>query len=131
LCFGFLQITITLPCRFITLHFSHIGLTDGLTFIAFSSFKLSALASPCYASAFQVVGRNLDRYLISGKDPDVVHTQFARYVRQHFMAVLKLDFEYGVWKRFRYSAFHLYHVAFRQVASPFMLRRTCSILSRS
>lgn len=34
MCLGFSQITITLPFLFITLHFSQIGLTDGLTFIA-------------------------------------------------------------------------------------------------
>jgi hypothetical protein len=34
LCRGFVQITITLPCRLITRQRSHIGLTDGLTFMA-------------------------------------------------------------------------------------------------
>ena len=33
LCFGFSQITITLPLRRITLHLSQIGFTDGLTFM--------------------------------------------------------------------------------------------------
>jgi len=33
LCFGFSQITITLPLRLMTLHFSQIGFTDDLTFI--------------------------------------------------------------------------------------------------
>jgi len=32
-----MQITITLPLRLMTLHFSHMGLTDGLTFMEFSS----------------------------------------------------------------------------------------------
>ena len=33
LCLGFSQITMTLPLRLMTLHFSHMGFTDGLTFI--------------------------------------------------------------------------------------------------
>jgi len=33
LCFGSWQMTMTLPLRRITLHFSQIGLTDGLTFM--------------------------------------------------------------------------------------------------
>jgi hypothetical protein len=33
LCFGFSQITMTLPLRLMTLHFSQIGFTDGLTFM--------------------------------------------------------------------------------------------------
>ena len=36
LCLGFSQITITRPCLLMTLHLSHIGLTDALTFIVFS-----------------------------------------------------------------------------------------------
>ena len=35
LCFGFWQITITLPLRRMILHFSQIGFTDGLTFMTF------------------------------------------------------------------------------------------------
>ena len=36
LCLGFSQITITLPLRLMILHFSHMGLTEGLTFISAS-----------------------------------------------------------------------------------------------
>ena len=35
LCFGFWQMTITLPLRRMILHFSQIGFTDGLTFMTF------------------------------------------------------------------------------------------------
>ena len=37
LCFGFSQITMTLPFLLIILHFSHMGFTLGLTFIRNSS----------------------------------------------------------------------------------------------
>ena len=40
LCFGFSQITLITPFLFITLHFSHIFFTDGLTFIFYSFLPL-------------------------------------------------------------------------------------------
>lgn len=40
LCLGSTQITITLPLRLITLHLSHMGLTEGLTFIEIPSFGI-------------------------------------------------------------------------------------------
>ena len=39
-CLGFSQMTITFPLRLIILHFSHIFLTEGLTFIRIPSFYL-------------------------------------------------------------------------------------------
>ena len=41
LCLGFWQITITLPFLLITLHFSQIGLTEGLTFIEIPPLNLA------------------------------------------------------------------------------------------
>ena len=38
LCFGFSQITRITPLRFTTLHFSHMGLTDALTFTMYAPF---------------------------------------------------------------------------------------------
>ena len=57
LCFGFSQITMTLPLRLMTLHFSHMGLTLGLTFIVVNLL----LASPGDAAARQIVRRHLNR----------------------------------------------------------------------
>jgi hypothetical protein len=39
LCLGFSQMTITRPLRLMILHFSHIGFTDGLTFIFSASLR--------------------------------------------------------------------------------------------
>ena len=56
--------TITIPLRFITLHFSQIGFTDGLTFMMIqSSFMLwlpnmlPLFETVVYASALQIVRR--------------------------------------------------------------------------
>ncbi len=60
--------TITIPLRFITLHFSQIGFTDGLTFMMIqSSFMLwlpnnfPLFETVGYASALQVVRRQFHR----------------------------------------------------------------------
>ena len=45
LCFGSGQITMTLPLRLMTLHFSHIGLTDGRTFMVVTSLSLRTCIS--------------------------------------------------------------------------------------
>ena len=45
LCFGFSQITLTLPFLLMTLHFSQIGFTDDLTFTVIPSFQKSPLTS--------------------------------------------------------------------------------------
>ncbi len=45
LCFGFSQITRITPLRFTTLHFSHMGLTDALTFTMYAPFFCCQMAT--------------------------------------------------------------------------------------
>jgi hypothetical protein len=62
----------TMPLRFMILHFSHIGFTEGLTFISNSS----RLFVPPYDPAFcQVIRRHFDQYFIAGDDPDEIHPE--------------------------------------------------------
>ncbi len=82
--------TITIPLRLITLHFSQIGFTDGLTFMLIqSSFMLwlpnnhPLFETVGYASAFQIVRRQFDRDPITRQNPDKVHPNFARHMSQH------------------------------------------------
>ena len=84
-----LQITITFPSLLITLHLSHIGLTDGLTFIVISSVFIKRLgfASPDNSAFRQVVRAHLNLYRITGNDFDVVQSQFARDIRCNRMTV--------------------------------------------
>ena len=46
LCLGFSQMTMTLPLRLMILHFSHMGFTEGLTFICCTSYLLLQVMRP-------------------------------------------------------------------------------------
>ena len=80
-----MQITITLPCRRITRHFSHIVFTLGLTFIALSlpsglapGNDCHSLVAVCDTSPREVVRSYLYLDAISGKDTDAVHAHLPR-----------------------------------------------------
>src|SRR5262245_54907931 len=74
---GFSQMTMTRPWRRITLHFSHIFLTLGRTFIVLS---LVAVRDP---TSVEVVRGQLDLDLVPREDPDVVHAHLPGDVGQH------------------------------------------------
>src|SRR6185503_18370908 len=86
--------TRTRPCRRITLHFSHIFLTDGRTFM-----RSSLLVPIGDAAAAEVVGRELDLHAVAREDPDVVHSHLPRDVGEDLVPVLELDAEHGVGQR--------------------------------
>src|SRR5581483_9143127 len=90
---GIVQMTRTAPWRRITLHFSHIFLTDGRTFTTCSLVPVGD------ATTAQVVRSELDLHTIAGKDADVVHAHLPRDVREHLVPVLELDTEHGVRQR--------------------------------
>src|SRR4051794_4155937 len=98
--------TITRPCRRITLHLSQIFLTLGLTFTT-SSWSGRGGAYPCArwaallvavddASAGEVVRAELDDHTVLGKDADVVLAHLPRDVGEHLVAVLQLHAEHRV-----------------------------------
>src|SRR5947209_18375442 len=77
---GLVQITIVRPCRLITLQRSHIGFTDGRTFIL--PFQELASVAVGDATASEVVGRELHLDLVAGEDPDVVLAHPPGYRRE-------------------------------------------------
>src|SRR3546814_15820558 len=87
--------TRTLPCRRITLHFSHIVLTLGRTFMQISR-SLVPVGDP---TSGEVVGGQLHLDAITGQYPDVVHPHLPGDVGQHVVAVLALHPEHRVRER--------------------------------
>ena len=110
LCFGFSQITMTLPLRLMTLHFSHMGLTLGLTFIVVNLL----LASPGDAAARQIVRRHLNRDLVTGEDSDKVHPELSGDVRQDDVAVADINPERRVGQGFDDRALQFDYIVFCQ-----------------
>jgi uncharacterized membrane protein len=100
----------TLPLRLMTLHFSHMGLTLGLTFIVVNLL----LASPGDAAARQIVRRHLNRDLVTGEDSDKVHPELSGDVRQDDVAVANVNPERRVGQGFNNRALQFDYIVFCQ-----------------
>jgi hypothetical protein len=107
----------TRPWRLIIRHFSHIFLTDGLTFIAALSLSFVTIR---YPASIEIVGRQLHHDSVSGQDPDVVHPHLAGNVSQYFVAVVEFDPKHGVGKGFYYLSLNLNSVFLLGQAVPFL-----------
>ena len=86
------------------LHFSHMGLTDGLTFILFNlhmrnDISYLLLTSPGDPTLSQIIGRHLNGYLVTGQDFDEVHPELAGNVCQNGVAVANVNFEHCIRQR--------------------------------
>ena len=97
------------------LHFSHMGLTDGLTFILFNLHMMSLLASPGDPALGQIIGRHLNSYLVTGQDFNEIHTELAGNVCQNDVSVADVHIEHSVGQCIGYDALNLDYVVFCQV----------------
>src|SRR5439155_8601839 len=103
LCFGLVQMTITVPWRRMTLQLSQRALTEALTFTGSScrpgSVRCGLLESIGDAAASQVVGRKLDANPVARQDPDEIHPELPADVGKDLVAVLQFDGEHRVGQR--------------------------------
>ena len=70
----------------------------------------SVLAAPGDPASGQIIGREFNRHLVPGVNPDEVHPHFAGNVGQNLMAVLKFHLEHGIRQSFNHFTFHFDHV---------------------
>ena len=99
------------------LHFSHMGLTDGLTFILFNLHMMSLLASPGDPALGQIIGRHLNSYLITGQDLDEVHAELAGNVCQNGVTVANVNSKHCIRQCIYYDALNLDYVVLCQVVN--------------
>ena len=69
------------------------------------------------ASAVQVVDGQLDRYLVSRQDLDVMHTHLAGDMGQYLVAIFELHPKHSVWQRFEDGPLELDNIFFGQKCS--------------
>ena len=91
--------TMVRPCRLMTRQRSHMGLTEGRTFIS-----AMPVGDP---TAVQVVGAQLHLDLVSGKDADVVLAHLSGNGGQHGVAAVYLNPEHRARESFDDLAFDL------------------------
>ena len=76
--------------------------------------KTKLLVTIGNAPTIKVIGRQLHRNLIAGKDTDIMHTHLSRNVSQHHVPVLQFYPEHGVGQRLRDDALKLNGILFSQ-----------------
>lgn len=101
--------------------------TDADTFISNPSFsESSALPEQSLCSKpvrnpapGQIVRGELYANLVSGRNTNVMHTKLPRDVREHLVAVIQLNAEHRVWKRFGYFSLNFNDVLLGQISSRY------------
>ena len=98
------------------LHFSHMGFTDGLTFMLFNLHMRieSLLASPCDSASGQIIRGHLNRHLVTGQDLNKVHPELTGNMRQNGVSTANIDREHGIRQCIGYDALKFDYVVFCQ-----------------
>jgi hypothetical protein len=85
--------TMVVPCRLMTRQRSHMGLTDGRTFIWL-------LHPEGDSAAGEVVGRELDLHTVAGEDANVVLAHLSGDASEDTVAIVELHPEHRAGERF-------------------------------
>src|SRR5258705_13227412 len=110
-----------------TLHLSHIFLTEARTFISSTlclllCSKPLSLVAVSNSPAVQVVRRQFHQHPISGKNPDEMLAHLARNVRQHLMlSVFQLNPKHSVRQGLNDRRHNLYSFFLRHIRSERIL----------
>ena len=100
------------------LHFSHMGLTDGLTFILINLhtryISCRLLGSPGDPTLSQIIRRHLYGYLVTGQDLDEIHPELAGNVCQNGVAVANVNLEHRIRQRIGDDALNFDYVVLCQ-----------------
>ena len=102
--------------RLMTLHFSQMGLTEGLTFIGNTSFSSALrylLGTPSDSALCQIVGRHLDCNMVTGDDSDIVRSQLAGNMRKDYMTVAQFNLEHCIRQGINDHALYFNYILFR------------------
>ena len=68
--------------------------------------------APGYTAFGRVIYRDLDGYLVTGQNPNIVHSELSGQMRGDYHAVGKFDFEFGVRQRFDHLTFKFNNIVF-------------------
>jgi hypothetical protein len=111
--------TMTLPLRLMTLHFSQIGLTEGLTFILTTSQIYGYLFPISDPSSCEIIRGQLNDDSVSCQDPDKMHAQLAGYMSKDLVTVFQLYTKHRIWEGFDNRPFDFNNIFFGHSQSPF------------
>ncbi len=77
------------------------------------------LCPPGDAPFGQVIDRNLNGHVVTGKNFDVIHSKLARNMGGHYVPVRQLDLKYGIRECLDHRTLEFDNVVFRQNNHPF------------
>jgi len=90
------------------------GFTDGLTFIEFNLL----LTTPGNPATGQIIRGHLNCHLVTGQNPDEIHSELSGNMRQNRVSISNVDLECGVGQGLDDHALNFDHIGFCQVVIP-------------